>query len=550
MTKPTALGCYIFAGGFTIGVRKHFDVLAHFEEGSYGVETAAHNIPELRGKIFIEPTTWPVADYAGRVDFVYGNPPCAPWSVCSAGRRIPWRLDPRVGCAQRLYGLLAGIQPKVWAFESVRPTFSKGRELIDEMVVKAADLGYTATALMVEGTRHGVPQRRPRFFLVLSKYRINWQPSNYRGVPTVGDAFAKAFSSETVVDAGTPFFKKLIRDTKPGQRCAALFNDRYPERIEEAAQAGTKVRQRPSFQNIRLDATVPSCTLTGGAKQIHPTLDRLLSVEESAALCGYPRSFKFLGSVTKRYAQVAQAVMPPVGEYLARMVATAIAVKKPQPVKPEFTRVEIFNETVDVAPLSAQSSLPFDPDPPKKTIIIPAKSKEKTMTPNVSVKRFLKVDRANYPAFDVSMRAVLEHCTATGIAVKIEEARQGGWELIKVASAPVPAPKRAALPPPVVPAPKAIAKATVKTPAKAQPVTPPPASAKAPRKAPTPVSAPASATAKPRSGSGARIRELLQKGWEADRILETIHKEFPDSRATKSDVNWNRRKLETDGAEA
>ena len=27
-----ALGTYIFAGGFTLGVKKHFDVLAHFED--------------------------------------------------------------------------------------------------------------------------------------------------------------------------------------------------------------------------------------------------------------------------------------------------------------------------------------------------------------------------------------------------------------------------------------------------------------------------------------------------------------------------------------
>ena len=48
-------------------------------------------------------------------------------------------------------------------------------------------------------------------------------------------------------------------------------------------------------------------------------------------------------------------------------------------------------------------------------------------------------------------------------------------------------------------------------------------------------------------GSGVRIRELIMKGWDADRILETIHKEFPGSKAAKSDVAWNRGKLKKDG---
>jgi hypothetical protein len=50
-----------------------------------------------------------------------------------------------------------------------------------------------------------------------------------------------------------------------------------------------------------------------------------------------------------------------------------------------------------------------------------------------------------------------------------------------------------------------------------------------------------------RPGSGARIREMLMKGVDPDEILTTIHREFAGSKATKSDVNWNRRKLRLAG---
>lgn len=73
MTKPTAVGCYIFAGGFTLGVKTHFDVLAHLEADAYGVATARRNFPRL--PIHVGPDNWPTRDFHG-VDFVYGNPPC------------------------------------------------------------------------------------------------------------------------------------------------------------------------------------------------------------------------------------------------------------------------------------------------------------------------------------------------------------------------------------------------------------------------------------------------------------------------------------------
>jgi hypothetical protein len=41
-------------------------------------------------------------------------------------------------------------------------------------------------------------------------------------------------------------------------------------------------------------------------------------------------------------------------------------------------------------------------------------------------------------------------------------------------------------------------------------------------------------------GSGVRIRELLAKDWETDKILSTIHKEFPGSKAKACDISWNR----------
>lgn len=54
----------------------------------------------------------------------------------------------------------------------------------------------------------------------------------------------------------------------------------------------------------------------------------------------------------------------------------------------------------------------------------------------------------------------------------------------------------------------------------------------------------------PGEGSGAYIRRLLGLGAETDAILERVHAQFPGSKATKSDVAYNRNKMKRDGEAA
>lgn len=71
--KPIAAGCFVFAGGFTIGVRKHFETTLHLEGNNYGVEVARRNLRGL--EVVVGAENWPVDRVKG-IDFLYGNPPC------------------------------------------------------------------------------------------------------------------------------------------------------------------------------------------------------------------------------------------------------------------------------------------------------------------------------------------------------------------------------------------------------------------------------------------------------------------------------------------
>lgn len=371
--KPKALGVYIFAGGFTVGVQQHFDIVGHFEDGPYGVETAKHNIKRYDGKelpVFEQPDEWPANEVAKKdwPDFIYGNPPCAPWSQASAGRATHWTDDPRLNYVKRLWALVDRMNPSVWAWESVRPAFSKGRPFVDTIASEAMKRGYSATALLVDGSNHGVPQVRKRFFLVLHKYYIPWEPSHLAQTVTVKDAFAKPFKTETHWRSPPSAIEMaLLKKAKPGEGLNHVFNRTYPKKVANRKE-GENVKGRPCFQRMRLVEDRPSPVLLGIPHKYHPRKDRIITVEESAALCGYPRSFVFQGTVSKQYAQVAQAVMPPVGEYLARMVKYGVWNKK-KIKDPFYEQVTIHRDRVEaqqLLPTSGGMSLEVVKAPPKK----------------------------------------------------------------------------------------------------------------------------------------------------------------------------------------
>ena len=116
MTKPTAIGAYIFAGGFTLGVREHFEVRAHLEESKYGVATFTKNQPGI--PVYFPPENWPISTLKRDhepIHFVYGNPPCAAWSGAGAatkkGRSCSSSWRPKSSSLKKASGLSDTVLP-------------------------------------------------------------------------------------------------------------------------------------------------------------------------------------------------------------------------------------------------------------------------------------------------------------------------------------------------------------------------------------------------------------------------------------------------------
>ena len=330
-----AVGCYIFAGGFTLGVSKHMNVLAHFEDGSYGVETFKANFPDV--PVWKSPHTWPADKFKG-VDLLYGNPPCAAWSVAGASLRRGsnnWFKDERVNCTRRLFALLDTMRPKVWVWESVTQAFTRGRPFVMELTRRAVELGYAVTFLFTSGHYHGIPQPRQRFMMFCHNIELDlhlhddWYPI------TVGMSLGlKPDGTQECPVWGVPpcdkRLEKLFAATGADQSMRKMHDDIDPES-----------EWRPAFMMHRLRADGYGTTFTSMVMHIHPTQDRWLADSEVGRLSGYPDDYIWKGPPRP---QMAQAVLPAVGDFVGKRVTAALHQNKP--ISPGIHKVDHREEAM------------------------------------------------------------------------------------------------------------------------------------------------------------------------------------------------------------
>ena len=314
-SKRRALGAYIFAGGFTVGVSKHFDVAAHLEETKYGVSTFTKNFPST--PVYYPPEAWPIEALADepRFDFIYGNPPCAAWS--QAGRSVvqgsDWRTDPRVDCTRRHFGLLERLRPRFWAWESVQPAFIKGREFVDELTSRANDTGYSVTYLLHNAMYLGVPQRRRRFFFVAHDVDFDIEALDWSWESS-GDALRSMNYKGSPLDHNIGRHRALLSKVRQGEPLRDAWYREHPEPREKNERGQNK--GCPPLSITRAHPDKPAGVVMH--EMVHPTEDRALSIEELARLCGYPPDFEFVDA--RDAGQIGRGVCPPVGEWLARNV--------------------------------------------------------------------------------------------------------------------------------------------------------------------------------------------------------------------------------------
>lgn len=332
-----AIGAHIYAGGFTVGVKQHFNVLAHLEHAAYGEEVVRMNYPEIPvyagGPAAWKPFLESLPRGKNRPRFIFANPPCAIWSGASAGRVTAWREDPRLAFHHDIFALLGEVEPDVMAIESVPPIFTKGRAHVDDLIAKANVLGYSTTVVKCDAKWLGVAQKRSRIFLTFHRVEMDWKSPSFTQPTTVRDVISniklrKPIYEMSLTEANwgeyktKPTWLEAALNAEPGERLAKSFNRLHPN--PERGRQGQAIG-RPGFIYSRAPLDRPCGVIMAGST-LHPTENRLLHQDEISAICSFPRDWKWptSGNYSDISGFASRGVMPRVGEWLAENVSRSI----------------------------------------------------------------------------------------------------------------------------------------------------------------------------------------------------------------------------------
>ncbi len=337
MNSPRALGIHIYAGGFTLGMRKWLDVQAHIERYKLGADTVRRNLELPVNMAYGTPRDFAktAGDWAkGRaIEVVYGNPPCVAFSRLGTGLGV---AHPTIADWYDWLYTVEAVQPKIAVLECVQQAWSKGQELVLTFAKKLQDMGYRPTIFLSDAYLHGASQLRARFHLVASKVQLDFPtPKTSAFGGTVREMLTwlegtdqKLIPQYDLTRLLPPAYYRWIgKYVQPGQNCRKVW-------MHLMGKAETSLGPNkgcPPFIAQRLGWDRPAPTFAGGPDFFHPGVWRSITPTEMAVLSGYPSNYRFHANTGEAYKEVARAVMPVMGNYLGEVFAMGIKEDRGEP---------------------------------------------------------------------------------------------------------------------------------------------------------------------------------------------------------------------------
>ena len=322
---------------------------------------------------------------AGTIELIVGGPPCQGFST--NGRRR--KDDPRNQMVKSYLDFVSILKPRIVLIENVRGFTSMSHDkdaTFSEYVLKELEqLGYDTWSQLLTASDWGVPQRRPRFFLIAVQKGLLRGVDPFVRLRTVrrsflsmrGLPFDRSVTAKEALDDlrchdrplrldpefGHLGFKcvdyKSARELSKfavwarGRMRATPADMRLPQHTKQVASRFSRILKTcPQGRSISpinrkrlgikkrsttpMSPDMPSPTITTLPDDIiHYAEPRILTVREHARLQSFPDWFRFRGPYTSggarrktacpRYTQVGNAVPPLLAEAIAEMLAGLLA---------------------------------------------------------------------------------------------------------------------------------------------------------------------------------------------------------------------------------
>jgi DNA (cytosine-5)-methyltransferase 1 len=328
-TATTATATFIEVcaggGGLSAGLMKAgFVPLLLNDNNSDCCKTLKHNHPEAN-VICGSMDKIDYSEFVDRVDLLTGGVPCQSFSQAGLRKGLE---DPRGDLMMKFIEIINVIHPKLFMIENVKGllTHDEGKTIKKIIALLAANDLYDVSYKCLDASKHDVPQKRERVFIVGVR----------KDVAAANAATPFEFPKESLE-------KKVLKDV--------LFDVPYSDGAKGAKYKEEKIRlfkmipQGGCWVNLpeplqkeylgnsynsgggkrgilyRLSMEKPSLTLlcTPSQKQTercHPLEERPLTMREYARIQTFDDSYEFIGSLTSQYKQVGNAVPVELARYM------------------------------------------------------------------------------------------------------------------------------------------------------------------------------------------------------------------------------------------
>jgi DNA (cytosine-5)-methyltransferase 1 len=240
--------------------------------------------------------------------------PCPPFSV--AGKQLG-AMDERDLFPEAIR-IIGECNPKAIMLENVRGILDpKFKEYRDKIIQDLAVLGYQCDWKLINSSDYGVSQLRPRAILIglKSEYfsKFAWPRKIGQTPPTVGEIIYEEMASLGWHSAKE--WKKKANKIAP-----TLVGG---SKKHGGADLGPS-RARKAWAELAVDGSGLANTPPTNGFDGHPKL----TLEMTALIQGFPKSWRFVGKKTPAYRQVGNAFPPPVAREIGLAIARALTKKE------------------------------------------------------------------------------------------------------------------------------------------------------------------------------------------------------------------------------
>lgn len=340
-------------GGFSLGAHAAgFDVVAAYDNDPNLTYSFGHNFPAttlhlqdvagLTGRRLL-------ADAGGRIDGMFGGPPCQGFS--DIGRRAA--DDPRRQLLGHFFRLVAEVQPTFFVMENVRGlAYSDARHVLDEALELVSPSYDLLGPHIWEASQFGAATRRQRLF-VLGVRKDREAPLTMEDVAvrkrpaaTVRTAIADLQGATRLEDKGSYDRWRLGRPGRPSSYASRLRDGSgivtghaktvHKSEVSErfAALSAGSIDRIGRHPKLAWDGLCPTLRAGTGAdrgsfqavRPIHPDEARVITVREAARLQGFPDAHLFHPTVWHSFRMIGNSVSPIIAREIFGIIAAKLGV--------------------------------------------------------------------------------------------------------------------------------------------------------------------------------------------------------------------------------